>query len=527
MQQHHAGVYAVDKVAKGILLQNYVTFGDCWSGLTFVTHAGGRSQKSTMFKKCLLQSSQTPQDRGVQALMNAMKAKSPVLVLMDKAYPLAVGLNLRGKFNTVGFYQVMAAWPIRIQNPETRQYLITYKFLFQWIQSDLQTPWFETERTRPVLPPLPLFHCGVCLHQSVRPYVDRECCLNVNCTEFTLDFHFEVQKLFEGDKDLYRKDFLEPRFKGTLQSDQDGRKALEKSCDELCVSHEPEFMCPKPVRCSACNAVSPRTDWTSWECTSCRKVKVDLTPSRGSEKELIFENKNRGKPAHGIRKSSNIVRLSVEGLFAGTDFEDHPVDVYLLPYGGGRIVHIKAEGAPITSAARLAAGNILDSLLFPEADPLSEPSYPLPLRREFLKNHKVEGFRTNQFMTNYGAEYDFAASTPTRKLISANKGLVKAVQQLDTLLPESGFNEMLHIGYLKDELSVTGPIASWSFGSSATMTFRLRDNPNEHLPQCCDLDPTSTLDIESPPEFTSLVDELKEKRTELICKASILFHSKD
>ncbi|KAI8847825.1 hypothetical protein BC829DRAFT_230181 [Chytridium lagenaria] len=191
--------------------------------------------------------------------------------------------------------------------------------------------------------------------------------------------------------------------------------------------------------------------------------------------------KDFAKDSKSSQKLSNILKVSVTGEFDGTLLAGYDLDLYLLPHGGGCVYHLKTQK---DSGAREFADKAFQQLC----------SSDLKLSRATFKRHIVPGFLSNQYMVNLGAEYRFAAKAPQQDIATVDPNTRKIARLLDGLFPGAGFNEMLILGYFDgqrmnfhsdDEPGVGPAIATMSLGATATMEFRLKENPKISLPNVC------------------------------------------
>ncbi|KAJ3414624.1 hypothetical protein HDV05_006265 [Chytridiales sp. JEL 0842] len=481
-------------------------------GRCFVSHAGGKAEEGEKGSGFVLKESQGVGDLVVGALR---RTRGPVLV-GDRYVHRPKCLELRGRFNYLGFYRVALSWPALEANNKVR-----FKFLFVWCESQGGPWWLNEDEPTKVgkekkRGEIREWVCRVCGGTFLWIYVV-PLCLDERCLAF---FKRPPQSVLDGDEqeglegyvrfgvedgmgaeEVYHPLFLSNDWKTTSQApnpDSDlffptpDAQDFFSSCPPLQAPtpfHHPHPLLssslnPNPRLCTHCNLISLRSNWSFWKCEGCDAPPqpFDFTP--------LIESPNFGfhctpRPTHPARHHPSITHVRVEFQFENCRTAGKVADVYTLACGG-RVVHVHDPEScclPFSLKSRTEKGGadeILEDLLKEEGG--------LDLRRWRVDRHKVNDFRSKHFVLNIGHPYKYTHQTPELPFTESPLGVQKAARFLKRVLEgvcgQSAFNEMLVVGYLRgqkmnfhadDEPGITGPIASLSLGSDAVFSLR----PNE------------------------------------------------
>ncbi|KAI8610981.1 hypothetical protein BC830DRAFT_1084394 [Chytriomyces sp. MP71] len=458
-RSYQSGVQTNGKVCTGFLIDKFTSFGDAWNdGMVIISHGGGRSrpranptalqgQTSFILSSAFeLADSQEDSDRQIASLIAAKEGRTPVVIIVGSAYPLADNLKFPGRYNVAGSYLVRGFWPSKeytdappqptssqsLLQPtqSSRNYRIRYKFRFQMgHRTDLDTnqPWEQLYNPD---------YMAAWNYDSESGGVPPD----ISFAAFDLRSH---SRKYDPTGDV----------------------------------NSTELGVPAALDCLICGRISSRIHWNFWKCANeeCKAEPIvynlarlsSFSPSSNTAPPLLFEN---SAPLH-INPSLSAYLLAQPVFPSASVFYKNPVTVYAMPRGGGRIFHVRN---PYHELGFEAADAILNAFL---------KAKDLPLSRRVFRNHQVAGFLSQQFSFNVGAAYRYAHFQPTSDFKDSPEPVKMAMKHINQLIPGFNLNELLILGYLKgqkmnfhsdDEPGLGSCVLSWSFGSNAEMCFRER-----------------------------------------------------
>jgi hypothetical protein len=197
---------------------------------------------------------------------------------------------LPGQLNIVGFYRIRAFWATKERQTNANNELetvIRYKFLFQWIDSPDQSPWFEPPSTEqsPLSPEAPPAECmcGECGVESIQVYQEW-ICLNEMCRRFfkkptygsDLEHENFVIPAEQDPEALYNQSLLYPAW----LDEEDENGVLLPAIDARETIDDRDIADAGALLCESCGRISLRVKWVYWKCpceASCHPAVLKCT----------------------------------------------------------------------------------------------------------------------------------------------------------------------------------------------------------------------------------------------------------
>ncbi|CAG8955754.1 hypothetical protein HYFRA_00011620 [Hymenoscyphus fraxineus] len=478
-QAHQGGTYRNGGIAHGLLINTMVGNRDYFGHDVIITTCGGG--RSKVGKEMKQTSHQKANDNFAACWKGSMKEKKAVVIIAGQCNPISP-CKLPYAFNVLGWFHVTDVWM------EERNHFKTW--LVRLERVDLtKKPWYMP-KNKQFLPSsygskTSQQTCGSCKQDSKVIFNIGWLCLSPGCPK-----HFQHPN-YRDDKGLkYTEEFLQERtpFPGKNPGPLAPPLPTTESL-EISGSWGTEKRYWKGIVCPKCHCCSRRLNWSEW---ACENKECDFTYHLEqpvvSAADAIADSRI-GNPLNLRYHIDPQVKKS-RALLVG----NYTVYVYELPFPGvengwGRVYHLKSNG-------RINCAPDGPNDMFAE---MQKEEYGM--KRNPVRNSGKEiEVVTRHWSANYGAPYKFGVLQGTSKSFSeAPRTLLKALKRVQWICEElfkkenntqdddspatqlKEFNEVLNVGYFEtcrmgfhdDGEKQLGPtVASLSFGSSATMSFR-------------------------------------------------------
>ncbi|KAI8811580.1 hypothetical protein BJ742DRAFT_796482 [Cladochytrium replicatum] len=476
-RSYQGGVYSIGNVARGWLIDGTVAQRDYFDGTVLITHGGGRTDAATG----ILKANQTPNDKGIKALMASCDKKQPVVLIVGPKYPGNWGFPL-GQYTVLEKFIITHYWPEKDDHG-----CIRYKFRAQKLLEDSRIHIGS-------LSEISTSQCCVCQCDSLHIY-EHWMCLNINCTAFWKTTSKDDNRPEPSSNCLsYTSAFLAPVLLKDIISDIDVIQFLvefngvpDRAIDGGVLSSKQGFWCAK------CHKVTRREYLHHISCKHCspnKKIRISLPVvclnKLFAEPHILQNIKMKsGYPqlqlgCYHFAKSQVIKKANVSIIDSGRLAGMLKTTYYL---ENGCIEHIlgerhysmssKAESPDMfTTEAKHSqcSGKTFEDL----------QSENVVFKREGHINHRVEkNFMNNYFSFNIGEAYRHSVNQDSFPIEKCPPQVQTGFQYLQEISAVS-FNEALLVAYKNGnkmdfhddgEDDVLGPVVTWSLGLDATMYF--------------------------------------------------------
>lgn len=465
------GVYTMDKVILGILLDKHGGVRSYMDAEIVITRISGSDQHNTApsFAKFRLESAQ-----------NNMKKNHPVGIIIGKDYPHPdIRFTGPAQYAVMGLYWITDLWQEKIG--------IEKYCRIRLQKVDLQSKsWFTPKRQEPPAQiwrtydrPLASRTCGTCQQTSMQRYAEAWFCGNPDCQHFSTD----NGTIHTGDL-TFAEDYLihrsQPPAPGTWGSNinltPDKFNPLLPLRDLWRGS-----VCPS----ASCRKCVSRIFWDRWECTDCHQSVVVPPRTPGPADRFKVPGMNWSMSRTQDPQILNDVRFLIRSNVQIRDkmYNLHRKD---LPANAGTIYLLD----PVSRIAP-------DDRVPPRMDFVDEVwdhltagahARRIPLKRCLFRDATDRtGLRTRSFQGNYGEPYNYSAQVETAADFDSAPQVIQALKQIAeeaerAVLPASDLpevpNELLLAGYWSEqgmnwhtdgEAEVGSPISTFSVGCPAHM----------------------------------------------------------
>ncbi|KAI8825113.1 uncharacterized protein EV422DRAFT_246233 [Fimicolochytrium jonesii] len=410
-RSYQSGLYHLDGIAKGYLIDGFAAERDVWAGKVFVSHGGGKQrsggqeeqhnamqQMSTIgahSSAAPLRGSQEETDLSIRILRNTWAKALPLIVIMGSHYPLA-DFVMPARYAVLGWWMITHIWTEKeFVNVEAdvadgeRPYNVRVKCRFQWLDQNLHEPWFlKPNANRSCLARPKLHTCKKC--KAVSPIVYHvPMCLVRTCDFFWKVFSERDGRWADPQKLSYNGDFLRP-------FQLPGRFSPKLDVKPIFPIEISEQYAPRAVHCELCGRISQRVELTSWTCAVCN-----------------YAPKSYFKEQYPV----SLLRRSLPG---SVNFKNEvPGCLYLLPNSGIEVARDRVEDGTYAHGLdrvtyHLPTGGRIVHILATEEHPLSINGWKLwgdYQRKVSMKRFK--GFLTQNFLHNAGEVYNFSIAMPS------------------------------------------------------------------------------------------------------------------
>ncbi|KAK7676867.1 hypothetical protein QCA50_020203 [Cerrena zonata] len=356
-RSYQGGVYFIKDIVKGYLLGGFSASRDVFrhNGKLIISHGGGKAEsihKNHGHSEAFVDSDQKADDKSVRALLTTFALQRPLALIIDDKYAW-FPYNLASRnctYAVLGFYRIVNAWAERQYSNSANEYVVRYKFAFQWCEEQGEPWWIPQVSDHEVVPnaeqtvpdqivlvansedkPSDLnvtWQCPSCHKKSPQVYAEGWMCLQPSCRLFW--------KLSGKDQPT------------TLHYSNSFLQLQQLSAQEL-----PDLRPPPPTdnvpddgvtttyhftrgwHCRECGRLSSRFKWEHWQCKNCGNIH-DIQGGRyRSAREFRHQLEAKQFSRHSISPQSGIVKPFTQGYSYGTGHSHYVT--FILPKARGYI----------------------------------------------------------------------------------------------------------------------------------------------------------------------------------------------
>ncbi|KAI8913879.1 hypothetical protein DFJ77DRAFT_541585 [Powellomyces hirtus] len=459
------------RVATAILLAGYNSPRDAFVPHAFVTHGGGKNAVNARSQKApiSLSSSQLRTDYNIEALLNAMKFKRDVMIIVGKDYGL-FQLPQGIAYAVLAYYRITHIWA------EKDAGHVRFKCRFELSPNQSDNIWHLSQQNKKdttFCTPAEDYVCTACESGSPRVY-DKDICLKPECHLFWMakeiddssngDFVFrppepqmKIRAAFLGSTLLAFDYEAKPRDVVPLQPTR-----LQSERMSVCQ------WCPR------CGRLSRRIHSNTWVCENCGRREDYVLP-------VISKFETIRLPKVLNERFGCLRMASATGIMGYLVYMHSSMPSSIENRESYKVIYVLPEG-----------GEIHHLLTSPSGSPKVDRIYSemQKARLEFTRRPvkaRIQSMVTSNFVRNSGEAYA-QASVLEAKPMSGNQDVeMEAIQLLQDAASEFGtrYNQCHHNLTLPDDRKemhwhddgedrVFGPVSCLSLGSDCVFCFRVK-----------------------------------------------------
>ncbi|KAA8913875.1 hypothetical protein FN846DRAFT_37919 [Sphaerosporella brunnea] len=456
-----SGCYCHGGVVRGYLLDGTDSPRDFLNGKVFVSHCGGKSEEDAATGARKLRDNQTVQDLNVKSLLNNIRNRFPVAVIIGDRNKIAPS-KIPHRYCVLDWFKVTHAWAEKCPISGYSR----WKFRFEKFDFSADGWWASKRNSGPTTEcEISYASCKSCKGSWANIYQEGWMCMNPACPQW-----WKIDGIQQPEGSLtYTVEFQHAETVWPLEEivPNDLRPVLNLDWDYMFQSVKRRAW--KGFCCPMCGRLSCRIYWDHLECAN-----ADCGFAVVPERRIAFRPEDLADP-HAVTFKGPALPFDWWGSEIATFktlLDGYTVIQYALP-DCGQVTHMLAN-QPI-NARQFGADWLLREY----------QSAAMPFMRHTM--HTMQGVtRTSHFTYNVGAQYNYVTEQPTVAFSEAPEVVTKALDLIKKnvqLIYPGGveFNEVLNVGYIEDqkmgfhqdgEKGLGPTVASISLGCSAKMTFR-------------------------------------------------------